>query len=70
MASAASDAVGSAPPPQAQPYALPPQHRPHQPPAQPWGFGGEHGERGEYGERGERGYGHGKRRGSIFDIFD
>lgn len=72
MASAASDAIGSAPPPQAQPYAPPPQGRPHQPPpGQPWGFGGEHGERGEYGERGERGYGHGKRRGgSIFDIFD
>jgi Zn-finger nucleic acid-binding protein len=31
------------------------------------GFG-ERGERGEYGERGEHGYG--RRRGSIFDIFD
>ena len=71
MASAVSDAGAAAPPPPQQPYAPPPQGRPHQPPPSQWGFGGEHGERGEYGERGERGYGHhGKRRGSIFDIFD
>ena len=73
MASAVADAAP--PPPQAQPYAPPPQGRPQQPPPSQGGFGGEHGERGEYGERGERGergygYGHGKRRGSIFDIFD
>lgn len=47
--------------------AAPPPHRP-QAPQQPWGYG-EQGERGEYGERGERGYG-GRKRGSIFDIFD
>ncbi|HEX8387979.1 MAG TPA: zf-TFIIB domain-containing protein [Sphingomonas sp.] len=67
MASAAQNAAApQAPyPPQPGPaYAPPPQ--------QPWGYG-ERGERGEYGERGEHGYGHGgygKKRGSIFDIFD
>ncbi|MDP1873149.1 zf-TFIIB domain-containing protein [Phenylobacterium sp.] len=68
-------AQSAAPPPQspaAAPYGGPPQ----QPPQQPWGGGyGERGERGEYGERGERGeYGqgprYGKKRPSIFDIFD
>jgi Zn-finger nucleic acid-binding protein len=65
----AAGAQGAAPPPPAPPqagahYAPPPQ-------PQPWGYGhGERGERGEWGERGEHGYGHRRKHGSIFDIFD
>jgi Zn-finger nucleic acid-binding protein len=55
----------SAPSPAAAPYA------PAPPPPQNWGRGhGEYGERGERGEHGEYGRGYGKKRGSIFDIFD
>lgn len=74
MESSAQDA----PPPPSQQQAAPPYRAPPQAPPQPWNSG--HGERGEYGERGERGehgergeYGHrgyGKKRSSIFDIFD
>ncbi len=54
----------AAPPPAAAPY-------PSAPPPQNWGRGqGEYGERGEHGEHGEYGRGYGKKRGSIFDIFD
>lgn len=54
----------AAPPPVAAPY-------PSAPPPQNWGRGqGEYGERGERGEHGEYGRGYGKKRGSIFDIFD
>ena len=66
----AAGSQSTVPPPGPAPYAPPPR-------PQNWnsGFGerGESGERGEYGERGEhgRGYGgYGKKRGSIFDIFD
>jgi Zn-finger nucleic acid-binding protein len=56
-----------------QPAAPPPAaaHYPSAPPPQNWGRGqGEYGERGERGEHGEYGRGYGKKRGSIFDIFD
>ena len=63
----AAGAQTAAPPPAAGPY-------PSAPPPQNWGRGfgerGEYGERGERGEHGEYGRGYGKKRGSIFDIFD
>ncbi|MBX9614802.1 MAG: zf-TFIIB domain-containing protein [Caulobacteraceae bacterium] len=63
----AAGAQPAAPPPAATPYAP-------APPPQNWGRGfgerGEYGERGERGEHGEYGRGYGKKRGSIFDIFD
>ena len=60
----AAGAQTAAPPPAAAPY-------PSAPPPQNWGRGfGERGEYGERGEQGEYGRGYGKKRGSIFDIFD
>ena len=61
---AAGSQPAAPPPPAAAPYAP-------APPPQNWGRGqGEYGERGERGEHGEYGRGYGKKRGSIFDIFD
>jgi Zn-finger nucleic acid-binding protein len=61
---AAGSQPAAPPPPAAAPYAA-------APPPQNWGRGqGEYGERGERGEHGEYGRGYGKKRGSIFDIFD
>lgn len=68
---AAGTQTAAPPAPGPAPYAPPPQHQPQHQPQQRnpgWGERGEHGERGEYGERGYGGYG--KKRGSIFDIFD
>jgi uncharacterized protein len=64
-------AVDSAPPSPAQaPWSRPAPH-PAPPPRHGYGERGEHGERGERGERGEYGYGgRGRKRPSIFDIFD
>lgn len=63
----AGGAQTAAPPPPGPAQYAPP------PPQQQQNRNTGWGERGEYGERGERGYGHGgygKKRGSIFDIFD
>jgi len=63
----AAGAQTPAPPPGPASYAAPPpsQHR-----NTGYGERGEHGERGERGEGGFGFGGQGRKRGSIFDIFD